>query len=104
MITPHGSELARGAALLLDLFYPLKGRRALNAADKARARWTEPSDGVNRAGIRKEMAQIPRTARAFKRAQMTHAKDIVALRQPDSCPSQGTAARNFLKARRKSRQ
>ncbi len=104
MITPHGSELARGAALLLDLFYPLKGRRALNAADKARARWTEPSDGVNRAGIRKEMAQIPRTARAFKRAQMTHAKDIVALKQaslPDV--AQEAPTRNLLKARRKSR-
>ncbi len=96
-------EIARGAALISEFFYPLKGRRALNADDKARHRWVAQGDGNNRASIRKEMAHIPREAKKFKRGQMTHAKDIEALRQPDVCPSQGTESRNFLKARRKSR-
>lgn len=59
----------------------LRGRRAQQFEDKQRTKWTVEGDGVNRAKIRKEMANAPRAFRLLKRAQMQHRQDIAHLMQ-----------------------
>ena len=59
----------------------LRGRRALNAADKARARWHVEGDGNNRASLRKVVATLPRKVRMENRELMQHRQDIAYLMQ-----------------------
>ncbi len=101
MIRFYGTELELGVAMLTDLFYPYKGRRLLNHEDKLR--WTvKPSDGVNRASIRKEMAQAPREKRLAARAQMTHQQDLEHLKMhPLGGGDEETTIRNENKAARR---
>ncbi len=96
------SNLLAGIAALKDYF--AKGRRALNSADRDRHVWIVQGDGYNRAKIRGEMSALPRTARLFKRGQMVHRHDIMALMQhPMSGGNEETTVRNRLKALRKAR-
>lgn len=68
----------------------VSGRRGLNAADKERHVWLKESDGVNRASIRKEMAQAPREERLTARAKMQHQQDLEYLRQTGLPEAGGT--------------
>ncbi len=82
----------------------LSGRRAQKFADAQRAKWGKRSDGVNRASIRKEMAQAPRAVRLAARAQMTHQKDLAHLRMhPLGGGNAESTVRNLHKTARRAR-
>lgn len=78
-------------------------RSAANARDKERHVWVSESDGVNRASIRKEMAQAPRAVRLFKRAQMEHQQSIAAMKQHALANELPDLILNQRKAKRRAR-
>jgi hypothetical protein len=83
--------------------YAKISRKEANFRDKQRASWFKESDGVNRASIRKEMAQSPRAVRIFKRSQMEHRQMIAALKTTGLPVAGDHKTNNRLKTKRRAR-